>query len=150
MANESKSGHKVKVTIGANNVLGMGTWSHSGFSRELLDDTEFGDDWDDFEYGVAHGGKISFNGKYKKDDTQGQDILRSYMINEVDLTDIRFYVDSVSYNTPNSTTAAGGGLLAGEPVAHVKVESVETNFDKGALGDISFTVQLCAGPLRLI
>jgi hypothetical protein len=150
MANESKPGHEVKVTIGANNILGMGVWSHSGYSREMLDDTEFGDEYDDFEYGVMHPGTLSFNGKYKKDDTQGQDILRSYMVNEVDLTDIKFYVDSVSYQTPNSTTAAGGGLLAGEPVAYCIVSSIDTTFDKSALGDISFVVQLCAGPMRLV
>ena len=150
MANESKPGYKGKVTIGANTVLGMGTWSHSGFNIDLLDNSEFGTDYDDFEYGMTHCGKVSFNGNYKKDDTQGQDILRSYMLNKVEMTDIRFYVDSVSYYTPNSTTAAGGGLLAGTPVGNAIIESVETSFDKGDLGKISFSVQIANGPLRLI
>ena len=150
MANESKPGYKGKVTMGANNVLGMGIWSHSGFAADLLDDSEFGTDYDDFMQGQTHCGKVTFNGKYKKDDTQGQDLLRSAMLNKSNITDIRFYVDSVSYYTPNSTTAAGGGLLAGTPVGHVKVESVEVNFDKGDLATISFSVQCCNGPLRLI
>ena len=150
MANESKPGHKVKVTIAANNILGMGVWSHTGYSRSLLDDTEFGDDYEDYLYGVMTGGKLNFSGKFKVDDTQGQDILRSYMVNEVSLTDIKFYVDSASYLTPNSTTAAGGGLLAGEPLAHCKVESIDIEFDKSDLGTISFVLQLCKGPMRLV
>lgn len=150
MANESKPGYKGKVTLGANNVLGMGTWTWSGFSADMLDDTEFEDDYDDFSYGLLHGGTISFNGRYKKDDTQGQDLLRSAMLNRGNLTDIRFYVDSVSYYIPNSTTAAGGGVPAGAPVAHVKVESLETSLDKGDLGNITFNLRLCNGPMRLI
>ena len=150
MANESKPGFRGKVAIGANNILGMGVWSHSGFSRDILDDTEFGDEYDSFLYNVLHPGQIDFNGNFKKDDTTGQDLLRSYMINEVDLTDIRLFIDSVSHYTPNSTTAAGGGLLAGEPVAHCKVVSVNTDFDKSGLAKISFVLQLSDGPLRLI
>ena len=151
MANESTASFKGKVTIGANNVLGMGSWTWSGFSREMLEDIEFGDNADDYLYGIMRGGKISFNGNYKKDDTQGQDILRSYMLNEVSLTDLKLYVDSVSYYTPNSTTMAGGGLLASMAVSHVKVESVDgPDLSLGTLGKIGFTVQLCGGYMRLI
>jgi len=150
MANESKSGHKCKVTLGANTVLGMGTWSWSGFTNNMLDDTEFGTEFDDYVIGVTNCGKITFNGNFKADDTTGQDYLRSCMLNELELTSLQLYVDAVSYYTPNSTTAVGGGLPAETPVGHVKIESIETNFDKGALGTISFTAQVCKSPLRLI
>jgi len=151
MAGASSQSFKGKVTIVANNVLGMGSWTWSGYTREMLEDIEFGDDADDYLYGMLRGGKVSFNGNYKKDDTTGQDILRSYMVNEVDLSDIRFYVDSVSYYTPNSTTGAGGGLLAGAAVSHMKVESVDgPDLSLGTLGKIGFTVQLCGGYMRLI
>lgn len=150
MANESKASFKGKVTLGATTVLGMGTHSWSGYSRELLEDVEFGDDVDDFLYGILRAGKISFSGNYKKDDTTGQDALRSAMRNAGEITDIRFYVDSVSYYTPNSTTAAGGGLPAESKVSHVKVESCDgPDLSLGALGKISFTVQVC-GYMRLI
>jgi len=50
-------------------------------------------------------------------------------VNEVDLTDIRFYVDSVNYFTP---------------VTHVRVESIETTYlSPSALGRITFTLQAC-------
>ncbi|MCP4568379.1 MAG: hypothetical protein GY841_12450 [FCB group bacterium] len=150
MANESKPGYKGKVTIGANNVLGMGVWSWNGFNRDLLEDTEFADTSDDYLYGLLRCGTVSFNGNYKKDDTQGQDMLRSAMINGATITDIRFYVDSASYYTPNSTTAAGGGLLAGQAVGHVVVQSVDVDVDKSALGTIAFSVQICRAPMRLI
>jgi len=150
MAGESKSGHKCKVTLGATQILGIGTWSWSGFSKELLEDVEFGDSYDDYVAGLMRCGTIAFSGKYKKDDTTGQDYLRSCLLNDLTLTSLRLYADSVSYFTPNSTTAVGGGLPAETPVGHVKVTSIDTTFDKGALGEISFTAQVCAAPLRLI
>ena len=64
--------------------------------------------------------------------------------------DLRLYVDSVSYYTPNSTTGAGGGLLEGEAVAHVIVESVDgPDLTLGSVGKISFSVQP-TGHMRLI
>jgi len=151
MALESKASYKGKVTIGTVLVLGMGTWSWSGFSREMLEDVEFGDDYDDYIAGLTRCGTVTFAGSYKKDDTSGQNFLRSCMLNGTVLTSIRFYVDSASYYIPNSTssTAAIGGLLANTPVGHVKVTAVDVNYSGvGALGDISFTVQLCRAPLR--
>ncbi|MFH2074372.1 MAG: hypothetical protein ABIJ57_03355 [Pseudomonadota bacterium] len=150
MENESKPGHKGKVTVGANNVLGMGTWSWPGMSIEQLDDTEFGDDYTQFEWGLITSGTVAFNGYYKKDDTQGQDMLRTAFMLKSDLTDIRFYVDSVSYYTPNSTTAAGGGLPAGSPVSHINITGMSVEFDKGgSLGKVSFEGRI-SGAMRLI
>ncbi len=149
MANESKASFKGKATLGATQILGMGTWTWSGFSRELIEDVEFGDTVDDFLYGIMHGGKITFNGNYKKDDTTGQDVLRSYLLSGSNLTSIRFYLDAVSYYSPNDTTAIGGGLAAGTPVAHVKIESIDgPDYSLGALGQIAFTVQ-CCGHMRM-
>ena len=149
MANESKPGHKGKVSLGSNNILGMGTWNLPGMSIAELDDTEFGDDYTQFEFGLITSGQATFNGLYKKDDTQGQDMLRTALINKSDLTDIRFYVDSVSYYTPNSTTAAGGGLPAGSPISHINITGHSTSFSKGELGKIDFTGRI-TGAMRLI
>jgi hypothetical protein len=152
MANESKITHKGKVTLGANTVLGMGEWTWSGFSAELAEDIEFGDDYDDYVYGMINCGTVTFSGNYKKDDTTGQNVLKSAMLNKSNVGDLRLYVDETSYYTPNTTTSAGGGLPAETPVGHVKVQTVETSFPKGkaALGTISFTAQVCVAPLRLI
>jgi len=150
MANPSKASFKGKVTLGDNKVLGMGTWTWSGFTRDTVEDIEFGQGIATYFRDVLRPGTISFDGNYKIDDTQGQDLLRSYHINEVDVSDIRFYVDSVSYYTPNSTTGAGGGLLEGEEVAVALITSVDPiAFTLGSVGKIGFTVQL-TGHMRLI
>lgn len=150
MANESKQVYKGKVTLGANTVLGMGTWSHSGLAREMLDDTEFADDVKSYMPGILDGGTVSFSGKYKADDTQGQDVLRSALMNGTPVTDIRFYVDASSYFMPNDTDAAGGGVPASFPISRVFVTSLDVDFSgpTGALGSISFSVQM-DGVLRL-
>lgn len=150
MANESISANDVKVTLGATTILGMGTWTWSGFGRDTIEGSEFGDTMSDYYWaGAMHAGTISFNGNYKKDDTTGQDIIRSFMISGSELTSIRFYVDTVSYYSPNDTTAIGGGLAADTAITHVKVTAISgPDYSLGALGKISFTVQ-CCGHMRM-
>lgn len=150
MANESKIGICAKVTLGANKILGIGTWSITGGSYAELDDTEFCDEDMQALRGLRTGGDVAFAGNFKKDDTQGQDELRTAYWSKSDLTDIRFYVDDTSYYTPNSTTAAGGGLPAGIPVSHIKIMS-EPNitFDRTDLGKIDFGAKVYGG-MRLI
>jgi len=94
-------------------------------------------------------GTWSFDGNYKKDDTQGQDYLNSAQKYTQDITNIRFYVDSVSYYTPNSTTAAGGGLLADSPISYVNITGSTINTSTGALAKGTFTGKI-SGVMRLI
>ena len=150
MANESKKGITCKVTVGANNVLGMGVVSFGGGSFELLDDTEFGDTYEQVLPGLIRGGTVDFSGKYKVDDTQGQDLIRGAFFYQSSLTDVRFYVDNTSYYTPNSTTAAGGGLPASVPVSHILInEEPTTSLDMNGLAQVSFRGRI-VGALRLI
>ena len=151
MANmASKPGRNCKVTLAANNVLGMGTWEIGGGAVEELDTTEFGNQFQEIELGVVTGGNASFSGIYKKSDTQGQDLLRAAFYNKSDITTLRFYVDSVSYFTPNSTTAAGGGLPAESQVSYINLISEPTiSVDKSGLVEISFTGKI-SGVMRLI
>lgn len=151
MANmASKPGRACKVTLGANNILGMGTWEIGGGSVEELDTTEFGNDYQEIQLGIVVGGNASFSGIYKKDDTQGQDMIRKAFYYKSDLTDIRFYVDSVSYFTPNSTTAAGGGLPAESQVSYINIVSEPSiSVDKTGLVEISFTGKV-SGVMRFI
>lgn len=144
MAGTSKVGKDWKVTIGANQILGIGTVTISGIEPAQLDDTEFGDDYNDDIPGVLNAGTISFEGNYKKDDTTGQDVLAAAVISGASVTEIRVYVDSVSYYTPNSSTDEGN------PVAHCHVIKHEISADKGDLGKASFELKVNAGPMRLI
>lgn len=151
MANmASKPGRACKVTLGANTILGMGTWEIGGGSIEELDTTEFGNDYQEIQLGIVIGGNASFSGLYKGTDTQGQDLIRQAFYYKSDLTTLRFYVDSVSYFTPNSTTAAGGGLPAESQVSYINIVTEPTiNVDKSGLVQISFTGKV-SGVMRRI
>jgi hypothetical protein len=150
MAHESKVGRSCKVTLGANNILGMGTWEIGGATVQEHDVTEFGDDWEDIELGIITGGAVSFSGIYKADDTQGQDLIRAAFYYKSDLTDIRFYVDDTSYYTPNSTTASGGGLPANCPVSVVNITTEpQISVDKAGLVTINFSGRV-VGVMRFI
>ena len=93
---------------------------------------------------------MTFSGVYKKGDTQGQDLIRNAFYYKSDLIDIRFYVDSVSYYTPNSTTAAGGGLPAESQVSYINIVSEPTiTADMADIVKVSFTGKL-SGVMRLI
>ena len=150
MANESKLGREAKVTIGSNTILGIGSWSISGGSWGEIDDTEFGDDSEQVLRGIRTGGAVTFSGNYKVDDTQGQDLIKTAFWSKSDLTTLRFYVDDSSYYTPNSTTAAGGGLPVETPVSHIKIMTEPTiSIDKNDLAKSEFTGRLI-GAMRLI
>jgi len=150
MSNESKLGRECKVTIGSNKILGLGTWSISGSAYAELDDTEFGDDSEQILRGLRSGGTVSFAGTYKKDDTQGQDLLKMAYWLQSDLTTLRFYVDDSSYYTPNSTTGAGGGLPAETQVSWIQIMTEPTiTVDKADLAKTEFTGKII-GSMRLI
>lgn len=150
MALESKPGSECKVTLGDNTILGLGSWSITGGSYAELDDTAFGDDSTQTLFGIRTGGNISFSGNYKKDDTQGQERIKEAYWAKSDLTDLRFYVDDVSYYTPNSTTQAGGGLPEGVQVSQIRIFT-EPNYtvDKSGLVTVDFSGVL-NGAMRLI
>lgn len=150
MSLESKAGADCKVTIGAHTILGLGTWSITGGSFAEIDDTAFGDDSTQVLRGLRTGGTVAFSGNYKKDDVTGQEKIKDAFWLKSDLTDLRFYVDNTSYYTPNSTTAAGGGLPAETQVSHIKIMA-EPNFsvEKSGLVTVDFTGTI-DGAMRLI
>ncbi len=151
MALESKVGMECRVIIGsAHTIVGMGTWTISGGSYAELDDTDFDDDDTRMLRGLRTGGTVTFTGNYKKDDTTGQDKIRDAYWLKSDLTTLQFWVDDTSYYTPNSTTAAGGGLPAETMISHIKIlTEPNITFEKGALGTIEFEGQI-EGAMRLI
>jgi len=150
MAGESIVGKNAKAALGANKILGIGTWSIGGGSVAVLDDGEFGDEYNDVVLGLITGGSVSFAGLHKLDDTTGQDLVRQAFFYRSALTDLRFYENANSYWTPNSTTAAGGGLPANVPVSKIYITSEpQISQDRNGLGQISFTGQII-GAMRLI
>lgn len=152
MAGESLVGKHAKVTLGANKVLGIGAWSMDGQTRAETDDTEFGDDYTKYKFGVIDGGTITFAGNHKKDDTTGQDALEDSFDGATDLTSLRLYVDKTSYYEPCQTTSylRPGNTSAGNTkLSHTNITARPINYDKGALGQVSFTARV-SGQMVLV
>ena len=150
----SKIGRNCKVTMvigGASSVLGMGTWEIGGMSAAVVNASAFGDSWEESELGIFSGGTISFSGLYKKDDVTGQNAVRNAFYLRTNLTDIRFYVDSVSYYRPNDSTAVGlNGVSTGSPIGYVNITTAPTiSADQGDFLKISFSGIYHTGPMVL-
>ena len=146
----SLPGRDCKVTLGEHIILGMGTWSITGGNFAELDDTAFGDESMQTLRGLRTGGNVAFSGNHKKDDTQGQDMIKTAYWAKSDLTDLRFYVDDSSYYTPNNTTAGGGGLPAETEISHIKIFTEPTvTASMGDLVKTDFTGKLI-GAMRLV
>lgn len=132
-------GKDAKVTLGADKVLGMGTWTMSGVSTDLLEATEFSDEWKRFKIGLKDGGDVSFSGFYDKTDTTGQDALRTANEAGTELTTLRFYVDDTSYYTFATTNPVSSGLVTAWSIGA----------EKSGLITADFTVKV-SGKLELI
>jgi len=149
MAYASLVGKNSKVSIGANQVLGIGTWSIGGGSVATLDDTEFGDEHQDLVLGLFTGGTVSFSGLHKIDDATGQQLLIEAYHKRSAFPDIRFWCDAVSFYMPNSSTAAGGGIPAASPISKIYLASEpQIGMDRSGLASISFS-GIVVGVMRL-
>ena len=129
-----KTGSNAKVTLGTGTVVGMGNWKMDGIATDLLESTSFGDTAKQFMTGLLDYGNVTFGGLYDPADVTGQDILQSANINNSMIGNIRLYVDSTSYWTPNKTVASGGLSAAG-----MYVQSFSIGMDKSGLGTIEFS-----------
>ena len=133
------AGKNCKVTLGATKVLGMGTVALTGVDTDLLDKTEFGDDWKQWEVGLKDGGELTFNGMYDPADSTGQDVLRTANLNDTQVTDIRFYVDANSYWTPQTTG----------PASYVYITQWNVEGSKDGMVECSFTCKI-SGAMELL
>jgi hypothetical protein len=135
-----KAGNYGKVTLGANTVVGMGTWELPGITTELLETTAFGDTAKQFVTGMLDYGNVNFSGLYDPADTTGQTILLSANLNNSKIANVRLYVDNTSYWTPNVTAVSAAGMY---------VNSVAISMDKSGLAQIKFGGK-CTGPWVLV
>ena len=148
------NGKNMKVTLGANTVVGMGTWSINDGSVEEVDDTEFGDNFKTFVFGIHDGGTISFSGHHDPADTTAQELIRQAKNDDSAMNSIRLYVDNTSYYTANQTTsywspANTSAALLSFP-ATLYITGCELGGDKSGMGSISFEGKLSGGPMVLI
>jgi len=138
-----KVGYKGKVALGADTIVGMGTWSMSGITADQMESSDFGDNWKQYEFGMKDGGQVSFDGLLDPADTTGQQALQKANLDNTDLTSLRLYIDNTSYYEPCQSTGyfAPGSLSTGQDTiySYVNVTSYDIGLDKSGLGTISFT-----------
>jgi len=129
-----------KVVLGTYTVADMTKWSVDGITTELIDDTSFTDTAKSFVLGITDYGTVSFDGHWDMSDTTGQILLDSANRNASKIGNIKFYINSVSYYTPNVTAVSDSGVL---------ITSVKVDTDISGLAKISFQGK-CTGPLLLV
>lgn len=139
MALGAVAGMNAKVTLGTTTVLGIGSWSMSGLTVDLLETTSFGDTAKQFITGLMDYGEVTFGGIYDLSNAGGQSTLISAMMNNSKIPDLRLYINSVSSWVPNVTGLSAAGVL---------ITSVTIGQDKSGLGTIEFTGKY-TGPVVL-
>lgn len=134
-------GKDTKVSLGANKILGMGNWSLSGIVTDQVDTSEFDNNWKTFKFGMKDGGTVSFSGIYDPDDTTGQEELLESQLENIEIADLRLYVDNTSYYEPCQTTGYfTPNLSTGEDtiLSYVNITSVTIDDDMNDVLRISF------------
>jgi hypothetical protein len=134
-----KAGKFALITIDNKVIAEMGSYTLSGYVRETLEHTAFGDTFKKFVAGTVDGGDISFSGYYDPTDTDGQRTLENACESGRILTpgQLKVYIDTNHY----FTVAAGGTMFV------TKARSV--SMEKTGLGSTDFTVKVAGAELEL-
>lgn len=135
-----KVGKNCSIMIGTGNVLGMGKWSIPGAKADMLDSTEFGDQWKEYMIGLQDGGEITFSGVLVATDTVGQQALMSANMLNSQITNMAFMIDSTSAFKLNLTEFPNSYLL---------VTAWKVDADKSNLVQVDFTMRVSGGPMML-
>jgi hypothetical protein len=128
-----------KVCLGTFQIAGLGSWEMTGVTTDLLESTEFGDDWKQFEMGLKDGGEITFSGLYDRTDSTGQEDVIDANLNDTQVTDFRCYVDTTSYWVPATTS----------PTSYVLITQWRISADKSGLVQFSGTAKI-SGKMHIV
>ena len=136
----TKSGRLASVRIGTYRVAGQGTWTLSGFTREVIEEDSWDLDIKKKHFGVGDAGEITFSGLFSDADTTGQDLLNSACLNSSLFTggDVKFYVGNSSYWTVDT----------GHNILITKCESI--TMEKSAMGTVDFSAVVSGGSMVYI
>jgi len=141
-----KVGRDCKATLGANIILGMGTWSMDGISSDQMESSEFGVKWKTFKFGMNDGGTVSMSGLFDPADVTGQSALRAANLTKSDISNLRLYVDNTSYYEPCQSTGyfGPGALSTGYDTikSWVNVTSYNVKADKSGLLSTDFSCKI--------
>jgi len=110
----TKSGRLAMVTLGANKINGLGTWTLGGFTREVIEEDSWDIDIKKKYFSVGDAGTITCSGLHDPADATGQVLLDSACLNSSafsggvnSLSTLNFFVDASSYWTVDT----GGHIL---------------------------------------
>lgn len=141
-----RAGHKCKVTIGSDTIVGMGTWRLEGITADQMETSAFGNNWKTYEFGMKDGGTLTFSGFEDPDDTTGQMVLKKCNVDNSDIYNLRLYVDNTSYYEPCATTGyfAPGALSTGQDTlkSWVNITSYNVSADKSGMLAVEFTAKI--------
>lgn len=138
------SGAFEKVTLGVTSkILGAGKYSLSGMTRKTVDVSEFGVDFDIFEFGSADGGTISLTDVAFDPTDPEQLTLQGCVQNAVKLiksvtSGICFWLNSTSYMTVGTS---GNILMTGAG----KVDA-----DRNGSAKTSFEGKVSGAPMMIV
>ena len=125
----TKSGRIASVRINATKVTGQGTWTLSGFTREVIEEDSWDLDIKKKYFSVGDAGMITFSGLHDPEDG-GQIALDAACLasTSFDPGQLRFYVNAANY----WSVKAGGQMKV------TKCESI--TLEKSAMGTVDFEV----------
>lgn len=130
-------GRYASVKLGSDLVQNFGRWSLN-FDLDEIDVTVFGSVWKKSVPGFQGWG-ATVEGFYDPADTTGQLALQSDALSATKVTDLRFYINSDSYWTPDVTNDSDAGAY---------ITGIAIDHDKAGVATVSFTV-VGFGPLTL-
>ena len=126
-------GKLAKVLYGSDPILGLSTWSLSGYAAQVLEDTEFGDTIQSFVFGGAGDpGTVSFSGNYDPANATGQIAFATACKAGIALSNLYFYETATKF----WWNGTGGTILP------TKCDAI--TMERNSLGKIDFTGRISA------
>jgi hypothetical protein len=131
-------GRYATVKLGTTLVENLGRWNIN-IALDEIDVSAFGTVWKKNQPGFQ-GWTGTIEGMYDPADTDGQKTLHDAALAATKIQNIRFYIDSTSYWTPDTTDDAANGCY---------ISSVDITHDKAGVAQVTMNI-IGYGKLALV
>lgn len=132
------SGRNASVKLATNLVQELGEWTLS-INLDEIDTTVFGSTWGKSDVGFKKW-SCTFSGFYDPSDSTGQGALKTALLAGSLITNLRLYVDSTSYWTPDLTSDSSAGA---------RITSMEIRHDKAGVASLNISMT-GSGPATIV
>lgn len=139
----------IRTTAGNAKVAEMGTWSITGWTRDMVEHSAFQDTVKKFKPGMLDAGTISFSGFYDGTDSSGQaKLIAAFTSGKAISNSSARKVRKLRLWANDSTALTNYGFWScvGSSGA-LYLTQIELGQEKGGLGTISFTAKATSGVL---